>query len=186
MLSAGEFRRGITIELDGQVYQILDCQQSKIAQRANLVKVKLRDLRGGHTIERTFSSGEKFPRVHLETRPAQYLYNDGELYYFMDSETFEQIPLHSSQLGDALNYLKEGATLEIVTYRDTPISVELPAAVELRVVDTGPGFKGDTAAAGNKPATLETGLVVQVPLFINTGDVVKVDTRTGEYLERAS
>lgn len=186
MLSAGEFRKGVTVEIEGQLYQVVDCQQSKIAQRANLIKARLRGLRQGHVIDRTFSSNEKFPRVYLDHRIVQYLYHDGDIYYFMDTKNFEQTSLDSSLLGDALNYLGEGMSLEMLSYKGMPMGVELPPAVELKVVDTGPGFKGDTATAGNKPATLETGLTIQVPLFINIGDTIKVDTRSGAYLERVN
>lgn len=186
MISAGEFRKGITVEIEGQLYQVVDCQQSKMAQRANLIKVRLRELKQGHVIDRTFQSGEKFTRVYLDHREVQYLYRDGDLYYFMDTETFEQTPLNSALLGDALNYLSEGFSLEILSYKGMPVGIELPPAVGLKVVDTGPGFKGDTATSGSKPATLETGLIIQVPFFINVGDTIKVDTRTGEYLERIS
>jgi len=185
MYSAGELRKGSTIELDGQLYRILDYSHIKIARGSAQVRLKLRDIRAGHTFERTFQASEKFKRAYLEHRKVQYLFNDSELYYFMDNESFEQTPLDTELLGDALNFLKEGMNLEVVTYKDQPVGVELPIAVELEVAETGPGFKGDTATAGTKPATLETGLVIQVPMFINTGDVLKVDTRTGEYLERA-
>ncbi|RLC93864.1 MAG: elongation factor P [Chloroflexi bacterium] len=185
MMSAGELKKGSTIELDGQLYRILDFSHIKMGRGSAQIRLKLRDVRAGHTIERTFQASEKFTRARLEHRNVQFLYHDGDLYYFMDNETFDQTPLSADLLGDALNYLKEGLNLEMLTYRGEPVGVELPVAVELQVTDTGPGFKGDTAASGTKPATLETGLVVQVPFFINNGDVVKVDTRSGEYLERA-
>ena len=148
------------------------------------VRLRLRDIRGGHTIERTFQAGEKFVRARLDRRPVQFLYSDGDLYYFMDSESFEQSTLDSDLLSDALGYLKEGMSLEILSYDDEPISIEMPNSVELEVEETGPSFKGDTATAGNKPAKLETGITIQVPVFVNTGDIVRVDTRTAEYLER--
>lgn len=185
MISTGELKKGITIELEGELYQILDWQHIKMGRGSAQVRLKLRDIRGGHTIERTFQAGEKFPRARLDRRAVQFLYSDGDLYYFMDAESFEQIMLNREQLGDAINYLKEGMSLELLFHKDEPISVELPNSVELEVVETGPGFKGDTATAGNKPAKLETGITIQVPLFINNGDIVRVDTRTGEYLERA-
>lgn len=184
MISTGELKKGITIELDGALYQILDWQHIKMGRGSAQVRLKLRDIRAGHTIERTFQAGEKFSRARLDRRAVQFLYSEGALHYFMDSESFEQTVLSRDQLGDALNYLKEGASLELLTYKDEAISVELPNSVELEVVETGPGFKGDTATAGNKPAKLETGITIQVPLFINNGDIVRVDTRTGEYLER--
>ena len=164
---------------------MIDYQHVKM-KRTALAKVKLRDIRAGHTIEQSCQSDQKFTRVRLEFRTMQYLYNDGDLYYFMDEENFEQTPLTAKQLGDAINYLKEGRSLQVSSYQGELVNVELPITVELKVVDTGPGFKGDTATAGNKPATLETGIIIQVPLFINNGDIVKVDTRDGSYLERVS
>ena len=185
MISSGELRKGVTIELEDKLYQVIDYQHIKM-KRTALARLKLRDIRDGHTIERTFQSGEKFTRARLDFRRMQYLYNDGELNYFMDEETFEQMPLSASQLGDALNYIKEGMSLQVLSYKSELVGVELPITVELQVIETDPGFKGDTATAGNKPATLETGIILQVPLFINKGDIIKVDTRTGEYLERVS
>ena len=185
MINASELRKGITIELEDKLYQVIDYQHVKM-KRTALARVKLRDIRAGHTIERTFSSAEKFTRARLDFRGMQYLYNDSDLYYFMDEENFEQMPIDTSQLGDAINYLKDGMSLQVSSYKGELVGVELPITVELRVTDTGPGFKGDTATAGNKPATLETGLTVQVPLFVNNGDIIKVDTRNGSYLERVS
>jgi len=154
-------------------------------KRTALARLKLRDIRDGHTIERTFQSSEKFIRARLDYRKMQYLYSDGDLHYFMDEENFEQMPIGADQLGDVLSYIKEGMSVQISSYKDELIGVELPITVELEVVETEPGFKGDTASAGNKPAKLETGITVPVPLFVNTGDVIKVDTRDGSYLERA-
>ena len=185
MISGSELRKGIIIELEGKLYQVIEYQHVKM-KRTALAKVKLRDMQAGHTIERSFQSGERFTRARLDYRNSQYLYNDGNLYYFMDEETFEQTPLSASQLGDAINYLKEGMSLGISSYKGELVGVELPITVELKVSDTGPGFKGNTATAGNKPAKLETGITIQVPLFINNEDVIKVDTRTGSYLERVS
>jgi len=185
MITSGELRKGITIELEGKLYQVVDYQHIKM-KRTALIRLKLYDIRAGHTIERTFQSTEKFTRARLDYRSMQYLYNDGNLYCFMDEENFEQVSLDSNQLGDATNYLKEGMSLQISSYKGELIGVELPTAVELQVIDTGPGFKGDTATAGNKPAKLETGITIQVPLFINKGDIIKVDTRSGSYLERVS
>lgn len=186
MISTGELKKGVTIELEGELYQITDWQHIKMGRGSAQVRLKLRDIRGGHTIERTFQAGERFTRARLERRTVQFLYSDAELYYFMDSESFEQSALNRDQLGDAIDYLKEGMSLEILSYKDEPIGIELPNSVELEVVETGPGFKGDTATAGNKPAKLETGITIQVPLFVNNGDILRVDTRTGEYLERVS
>ena len=185
MISGGELRKGITVELEGKVYQVIAYQHVKM-KRTALARVKLRDVQGGHTIERTFQSNEKFTRARLDYRRMQYLYNDGDLYYFMDEESFEQMPLNASQLGDTISYLKEGISLEVSSYKGELVGVELPITVELSVTKTDPGFKGDTATAGNKPAKLETGITIQVPLFINEGDVIKVDTRNGSYLERVS
>jgi elongation factor P len=185
MLNAGELRKGITIELDGKLYQVIDYQHIKM-KRTALARVKLRDIVDGHTFEQTFQNTEKFVRARLDYRNMQYLYNDGDLYYFMDEENFEQISLDKSQLGDAVSYLKDGMSLQLSSYKDRLVGVEIPITVELQVTETGPGFKGDTATAGTKPATLETGITIQVPMFINEGDTVKVDTRTGSYLERVS
>ena len=185
MITSSELRKGITIELEGKLYQIVDYQHIKM-KRTALTRLKLRDVRAGHTIERTFQATEKFTRARLDYRNMQYLYSDGNLYYFMDEENFEQVSLDSNQLGDVINYLKEGMSLQISSYKGELIGVELPTAVKIQVIDTGPGFKGNTATAGNKPAKLETGITIQVPLFINKGDIIKVDTRNGSYLERAS
>ena len=185
MISSTELRKGITIELEGKLYQVIDYQHVKM-KRTALARLKLRNIRDGHTIEQTFQSSEKFVRARLDFRGMQYLYNDGNLYYFMDEESFEQMPISASQLGDTINYLKEGMSLQVSSYKGELVGVELPIAVELQVVETDPGFKGNTATAGNKPAKLETGITIQIPLFINEGDIVKVDTRSGSYLERVS
>jgi len=184
MIGTGDLKKGVTIELDGNIYQIIDWQHIKMGRGSAQVRLKLRDVRGGHNIERTFQAGEKFTRARLDRVGVQYLYSDGDLFYFMDSESFEQVMLNKEQLGDAIDYLKEGMTLDIMYYKEEPISVELPNSVELKVVETDPGFRGDTAANVNKPGKLETGLVIQIPLFVNVGDIIKVDTRTGEYLTR--
>jgi len=185
MIGSGELRKGITIEHDGKLYQVVEYQHVKM-KRTALAKVKLRDIRDGHTIERSFQNTEKFVRARLEYRSMQYLYSDGDLYHFMDEENFEQTSLDSSQLGDATNYLKEGMSLQISSYKGELIGVEMPITVELEVTSSEPGFKGDTATAGTKPATLETGITIDVPLFINQGDTIKVDTRSGSYLERVN
>ena len=185
MISGSELRKGIIIELEGKLYQVIEYQHVKM-KRTALAKVKLRDMQAGHTIERSFQSNEKITRARLDYRNSQYLYNDGNLYYFMDEDNFEQTALSAGQLGDALNYLKEDMSLGISSYQGELVGVELPITVELKVIDTGPGFKGDTATAGNKPAKLETGVTIQVPIFINNEDVIKVDTRSGSYLERVS
>jgi elongation factor P len=186
MISSSDLRKGIVIELGGELFQVLDYHHIKVGRGSAQTRLKLRDIHAGHITERTFSSSEKFTRAHLEYRSMQYLYSDNELYYFMDIDDYEQLPLNTSQLGDALSYLKEGMSLQVSSYKGEVLDVELPTSVELEITNTDPGFKGDTATGGSKPATLETGLTVQVPLFINTGDVIKVDTRNGSYLERAS
>ena len=185
MISGSELRKGVIIELDGKLYQVIEYQHVKM-KRTALARVKLRDIQAGHTIEQTFQSDQKFTRARLEFQGMQYLYNDGDLYYFMDEENFEQIPINTSQLGNITNYLKEGMSLQVSSYKGELVGVELSITVELEVSDTGPGFKGDTATAGTKPATLETGITIQVPLFVNKGDIIKVDTRNGSYLERVS
>ena len=185
MISGSELRKGIIIELDDKLYQVIEYHHVNM-KRTALAKVKLRDIRGGHTIEQSFQSDQKFTRARLDFRNMQYLYNDGDLYYFMDEETFEQTPINSSQLGDAVDYLKEGKSLQLSSYKGELVGVELPITVDLDVTDTAPGFKGDTVTAGNKPATLETGITIQVPMFVNTGDTIKVDTRNGSYIERVS
>ena len=185
MISGSELRKGVIIELEGKLYQVLEYQHVKM-KRTALAKVKLRDIQAGHTVERSFQSNEKFTRARLDYRSSQYLYNDGGLYYFMDEENYEQTALIAEQLGDTVNYLKDGISVGISSYQGELIDVELPITVELKVIDTGPGFKGDTATAGNKPAKLETGITIQVPMFINNEDIIKVDTRTGSYLERIS
>ena len=184
MIDAGELRKGVAIELDGNIYQVAEYQHVKMQQRQPVIKLKLRDVRTGNALERNFQSNDKVDPVFLEHRPVQYLYSDNDLFYFMDTESYEQMVLAANQVGDSLNYLKEGTSLEILTCKDEPVTVELPITVELQVVETEPGFKGDRATAGTKPAKLETGLGIQIPLFINMGDIVKVNTRTGEYLEK--
>jgi elongation factor P len=186
MISSGDLRKGLIIELDGELYQVLDYHHIKMGRGSAQIRLRLRDINAGHTIERSFQASEKFSRAHLDYRNMQYLYQDGDLYYFMDEENYEQVALNAAQLGDTLNYLNEGRSLQVSSYKGEVIGVELPTAVELEVTDTGPAFKGDTATGGTKPATLETGITIQVPLFVNTGDVIKVDTRTGAYLERVS
>lgn len=185
MISTGELRKGATIELDGVIYHVLDYQHIKMGRGSAQVRLRLRDIRGGHTIERTFQAGEKFARARLERHTMQFLYADGDFYNFMNTETFEQMQLTPDQVGDASQYLVENGACEVLTYQNEPIGVELPSSVVLAITRTDPGFKGDTATGGTKPATLETGLVVNVPLFVNEGDKVKVNTSTGGYLERA-
>jgi elongation factor P len=184
MVSAGDFKKGLTIEIDGQVWVIVDFQHVKPGKGAAFVRTKLKNIMQGNVLERTFSPTEKFPKAHVETKTMEYLYNDGEIYYFMDQETYEQIPLNHSQVEDALNYVKENMPVTIKFFKGQAFSVEPPNFVELVVTETEPGFKGDTATAGSKPAILETGAKIMVPLFVNQGDKIRVDTRTGEYMER--
>ena len=184
MISGSELRKGVIIDLEGKLYQVIDYHHVKM-KRTALARVKLRDIKDGHIIEQTFQSGEKFTRARLDFRNVQYLYNDGDLYYFMDEDNFEQFPLSSTQIGDAVNYLKEGMSLQMSSYKGELVGVELPITVELEVTETEPGFKGDTATAGTKPAKVETGITIQVPLFVDKGDIIKIDTRNGSYLERA-
>lgn len=186
MISTGDLRKGVTIELDGVLYNVMDYQHIKMGRGSAQVRLRLRDVRQGHTIERTFQAGEKFSRARLDRHPMQFLYEDGGLYYFMNTETYDQTPLTKDQVGDALDYLKENGTVDLLTYGDDPIGVELPTTVDLKVVQTEPGFKGDTTSGATKAATLETGKTVQVPLFIDEGNVLKIDTRTGQYIERVN
>ncbi len=185
MINTSELRKGVTIELDNKLYTILEYEHIKMGRGSAQVRIKLRDVRAGHTIEKTFQAGERFPRARLERFPVTFLYEDGDMYVFMNKDTFDQYSLSKDQLGEQLNYLKDEMPCELLTYENESIGLELPLSVELTITDTGPSFKGDTASGGTKPATLETGLVVQVPLFLNRGDKVKVDTRSGAYLERA-
>ena len=184
MISTNDFHTGLTIELDGDIYMVIDFQHVKPGKGAAFVRSKLKNLRSGSTTERTFRAGEKVPRALVERKEMEYLYGSGEEYIFMDTESYEQISLSRETLGDNLKYLKENMHLNILLFKGEILGLELPNSVELKVVETEPGFKGDTAAGGSKPAKLETGLVVQVPFFINEGDVLRIDTRTGAYLER--
>ncbi|HOB20105.1 MAG TPA: elongation factor P [Candidatus Atribacteria bacterium] len=184
MISAGDFRKGLTVEMDNSVYVIVDFQHVKPGKGSPFVRTKMKNVITGGVIEKTFSPTEKLPKAHVETKEMQYLYNDGELYYFMDLETYEQIPLNHLQVEDAIMYVKENSNVTIKFFKGEAFSVEPPNFVELVVTDTEPGFKGDTATGGSKPATVETGAVIQVPLFVNIGDTIRVDTRTGEYMER--
>ncbi|UCH87362.1 MAG: elongation factor P [Dehalococcoidia bacterium] len=185
MIDAGDLRKGTTVEVDGVLYQVLDFQHIKIGRGSAQVRMKLKDIRAGHITERVVQAGTKFSRARVERQPAQYLYADGDLHHFMNTETYDQIALNTEQLGDALPYLSENATCQLLTHGSEAIGIELPAAVELKVAQTDPWVRGDTAQGGTKPARLETGMTVQVPLFINTGDRVKVDTRSGDYLGKA-
>jgi elongation factor P len=185
MISPNNFRQGLVISLDGQLYSVVDFSRIKPGKGGAYVKTKLRRLSDGNILERTFRSEEKVEDVRLDQKSMQFLYRDGDLLYLMDNETYEQQPLTVQQLGDAVQFLAEGATIQVEFYQSEPVGVQLPTSVELAVTSTDPGVRGDTATGGSKPAELTTGYVVQVPLFIRTGDVVRIDTRTGEYLERA-
>jgi elongation factor P len=184
MISTGELRKGIAIELDGELWQVLDYHHIKMGRGSAQVRIKLRHVKRGQTVERSFQAGEKWPRAFLDKRPVQFLYSDGDDYHFMEMETYEQFHLTAEQLDDAVHYLKEGMTLDRTSYQGETIGVELPVSVDLTVAQTEPGFAGDTQTGARKPATMETGLVVQVPIFVDEGDLIRVDTRTGEYQTR--
>jgi elongation factor P len=184
MISTGELRKGVAIELDGDLWQILDYHHIKMGRGSAQVRITLRNIRRGQTIERSFQAGTKWPRAQMERRPVQFLYRDGDDFHFMDNDSYDQFALTAEQLGDTVQYLKDGMTLDRTSYQGETIGVELPVTVDLAVTQTDPGFAGDTAQGARKLATLETGLVVQVPLFVAEGDSVRVDTRTGEYQTR--
>ncbi|MBC7765064.1 MAG: elongation factor P [Hyphomonadaceae bacterium] len=184
MVSAGEFRNGVTFEMDNNLWQIIEFQHVKPGKGAAFVRTKIRNIINGSVVEKTFRPNEKFPKAHIERNDLQYLYSDGDLYYFMDQETFEQMPLNGNQLGDALKFVKENMLVKILSHKGHVFGVEAPNFVELEITETEPGFKGDTAQGATKSATLETGAIIYVPLFIEQGEVVRVDTRTGEYMER--
>ncbi len=186
MISAGDLKKGIAIELDGTIYQITEYQHIKVGRGSAQVRLKLRDIKNSNTTERSFQANYKFTPAFLEKRSVQYLYTDGDLYNFMDNDNYEQISLTAEQLDEAINYLQEGQSLDLLTCKGEPINVDLPVSIEMQVIETDPGFKGNTATGGSKPAKLETGLILQVPLFIDVGDKIKVDTRSGEYLEKAN
>ncbi len=185
MVVAGDFRNGITFEMDGQVFQIIEFQHVKPGKGAAFVRTKIRNVITGSTIERTFNPSDKFERAQISRRDMEYLYNDGDLAYFMDTETYEQMPINLSKVGDTLKFVKENTVCKILSYKDNVFGIEPPMFVELDIIETEPGFKGDTATGASKPATVETGAQVKVPLFVNQGDKIRIDTRTGEYLERA-
>jgi elongation factor P len=185
VVSTGEIKRGMTIEIDGQLFQIIEFQHIKMGRGSAQVRMKLRNVRKGDTIERTVQAGERFTRARLDHRGVQYLYRDGTHYHFMDTATYEQLILSDVQLGDAASYLTDGMIVQLNEYQGDPIGVELPASVVMKVVRTEMAVRGDTATGAMKRATLESGLSLNVPLFVNEGDRIKVDTRTGEYLERA-
>lgn len=186
MISASEFRNGVTVEYEGDIFVILEFQHVKPGKGAAFVRTKIKNLVTGSVVEKTFRPSEKMGRAHIDRKDMQYLYSDGELYHFMDNETFEQSAVNASDIGDALKFVKENEMVKILSYNGNVFGIEPPLFVELEIIETEPGFKGDTATGATKPATVETGAQVNVPLFINQGEIVKIDTRTGEYLGRAS
>ena len=185
MITAGDFKKGITVEWDGGVWNIVDFQHVKPGKGAAFVRTKIKNVMTGAVVERSFNPTDKMPRAIIETKEMQYVYNDGDLYYFMDVETYDQIPLSADKVEDAIPYVKEGTNVTMRFFQGAPFSVEAPNFVTLEVTDTEPGCKGDTASNTYKPCTLETGYSLMVPLFINTGDMIRIDTRTGEYMSRA-
>ena len=185
MISAGDFRNGVTFEMDGNVVQIIEFQHVKPGKGAAFVRTKIRNVISGSVTEKTFNPTDKFPTAYVERKDMQYLYSDGDLYYFLDNETYENIPISKDVLGDNFKFVKENMDCKVLSYKGKVFGVEPPFFIELEVTQTDPGFKGDTATNATKPAVLETGAEIRVPLFINEGDHIKVDTRTGEYMERA-
>lgn len=185
MISSNDFRTGVTIELDGDVYSVVEFQHVKPGKGSAFVRTKLKNRRTGGVVERTFRAGEKVPKAHIDKRQMQYLYNEGDMYTFMDTENYEQITLNVEQLDDAIKYLKENMNIDILFYQGQPMGVELPNSVILKVIETEPGVKGDTATGATKTAKLETGATVLVPLFVNVDDELVIDTRTGQYVQRA-
>ena len=184
MVSAGDFRNGITIELDGNIYQIIEFQHVKPGKGAAFVRTKLKNIINGGIVEKTFRPTEKCPQAHIDRKDMQYLYADGDLFYFMDTVSYDQIALDKDTIGDALTFVKENEMVKVCSHDNKVFAVEAPLFVELEITETEPGFKGDTAQGATKPAVVETGATVNVPLFVNQGDVIKIDTRTGEYLSR--
>lgn len=185
MVSAGEFRNGVTFEMDGNVMQIIEFQHVKPGKGAAFVRTKLRNVINGGVVERTFNPTERFPTAFVERKEMQYLYKEDNLYYFMDNETYDQIPINADTLDDNFRFVKENETVKVLSYKGSVFGVEPPTFVTLEIIDTEPGFKGDTATNVMKPAKLETGAEIKVPLFCDIGDIIRIDTRSGEYLERA-
>ena len=185
MITAGDFRNGVTFEMDGNVYQIIEFQHVKPGKGAAFVRTKIRNVIVGSVVEKTFSPTEKFPTAFVERKDMEFSYADGDLYYFMDPESYELVPVNESELGDNFKFVKENMVCKILSYKGKVFGIEPPTFVELTVTQTDPGFAGNTATNATKPATLETGAEIKVPLFINEGDVIRIDTRTGEYMERA-
>jgi elongation factor P len=186
LIDTGDLRKGLTLDFDGRLVKVIEFAHNKQGRGSAQVRLTLRDIRSGSITQHSVQAGTKFQSIRLERQHVQYLYGDGEQYHFMDTETFEQFALGEDTVADAMKYLKENDVCDLLTYEGSPIDIELPVSVTLAVAETDPGLKGDTASGGTKPATMETGLVVNVPLFINIGDKLRVDTRTGEYIERSS
>lgn len=184
MVSAGDFKNGLTVEIEGTVYQILEFQHVKPGKGAAFVRTKLKNIINGGVVEKTFRPTEKFENAHIDRKEMQYLYNDGDLYYFMDTETFDQIAVNADTVGDSLKFVKENENVKVSSYQGSVFAIEPPLNVELVITETEPGFKGDTAQGATKPAIVETGAQVMVPLFVEQNDKIKIDTRTGEYLSR--
>ncbi|MBA3779318.1 MAG: elongation factor P [Chloroflexi bacterium] len=184
MVTTGDLRKGIAIELDGELWQILDYHHIKMGRGSAQIRIKLRNVKRGQTVERSFQAGEKWPRAFLDKRQVQFLYRDGRDFHFMDTESYDQFTLREDQLDEAVSYLKDGMLLDRTTYEGETIGVELPITVDLLVTQTEPGFAGDTQSGARKPATTESGLVVQVPIFVEEGDTIRIDTRTGDYQTR--
>lgn len=185
MITAGDFRNGVTFEMDGNVIQIVEFQHVKPGKGAAFVRTKIKNVITGAVLERTFNPNDKYPTAFVERKDMQYLYADGDLYYFMDMETYEQLPIDSHKLGDSFAFVKENMEVKVLSYKGNVFGIEPPNFVELKVAQTDPGFKGDTATNATKPAVLETGAEIKVPLFIEEGEMIRIDTRTGEYMERA-
>ena len=185
MITAGDFKKGITVEMDNGVWTIVDFQHVKPGKGAAFVRTRIKDIMTGAVLERTFNPTDKMPKAHIDTKEMQYLYSDGDLYYFMDIETFEQLPMTKDTVEDAIPFVKENTNVTVRFFKGKPFSVEAPNFVELQVTDTEPGFRGDTATGTTKAATVETGYTLNVPLFVEIGDMLRIDTRTGEYMSRA-
>lgn len=184
MIETGDLRRGVVIEYENAIFRLEDVKHIKMGRGGAVVRLKLRNVQEGHIIDRTCDAGARFRRIRLEQRAAQFLYRDGDVFHFMDTESYDEVLVDTSLLGNAVDFLKDGATVELEMHGERVLDVTLPPSIELEVVDTAPGVKGDTAAGGTKPATVETGLVVNVPLFVNVGETIRVDTRTNSYIER--
>ena len=184
MVSAGDFKNGLTVEIEGNIYQILDFQHVKPGKGAAFVRTKLKNIINGGVVEKTFRPTEKFETAHIDRKDMQYMYSDGDLYNFMDMETFDQLAVNADVVGDSLKFVKENDTVKVISHEGNVFAIEPPITVELRVTETEPGVKGDTATGATKPAIVETGAQIMVPLFVNQDDVLKIDTRTGEYLSR--